>query len=289
MMDTLVWIDSNGDEWEWPYQPSGIEGRGAPPSVIDADPWAGDGAIYLSHRYGVREIFIPLTLGIPICGGAVVDEATLRSNAQDWTRAIAGSRGGGTLRIESLAGGSREIACVYAGGMEWVERSTRRFMMGVALRAFDPFWTDVEDSSLSWTTGETTAFFPLPRTTTFIPISPGVILADETINNTGDDTAWPIWTLTGPTYGQVEMTNVTTEEVLSGDFDLGPGETLTIDTRPGKKSVTHSDGTNQFSRLDPGSVLWGFPRGLSDITVHLASADTATELSAVYRRRWLTA
>ena len=291
VLDTITWIDENDVEWPWPYQAQGVEGRGAPPSVIESDAWTGDGAVFRSMRYGPREIFIPLTLGLNNCGGSPADEAALRQLARDWVRAIAGSRSGGTLRVATLAGDSREIRCHYSGGMEWVESSTRRFPMGVSLVALDPFWTDIEDSTLSWTSSGSTSFFTIPsaETGSFIPLVNSFVIADEVINNTGDDTSWPIWTITGPTYGQVTMTNVTTGETLSGFFLIDSGETVTIDTRPGYKSVLHSDGTNLFGSLDPGSILFGFQRGLNDLTVELASAEPTTELAASYRRRWLSA
>lgn len=68
--------------------------------------------------------------------------------------------------------------------------------------------------------------------------------AQVVVDNTGDDTAFPIWTIIGP--GQIpRLRNVTTASELQLDHVLLEGETIIIDSR----ETAHTCGSNRSSGL----------------------------------------
>src|SRR5690606_22635785 len=137
----------------------------------------------------------------------------------------------------------------------------------VMFRAYDPFWTDGTQTVLEFTTGELPSFFPMFP----IRLSSSEIFFSGNVENFGDIEAWPVWQFQSPGTGIV-VRNMTTGKKLELNVTLSPGESVTVDTRPGHKAVTKNDGTSLFNSLTNGSSFWPLLRGNNQIQVEMTDA-----------------
>lgn len=150
----------------------------------------------------------------------------------------------------------------------------------VEMFASDRWWYDASDTALSFALGSSPAtFFPLFP----LRLSSSQVLASTTVNNGGDTVAWPVWTVTGPGSG-LTIRNLTTGQQLTVAAALTAGEVLTVDTRPGAKSVIKGTATNLFGSLT-GS-LFPLAKGSNTIEISLVGATAASSVGLRYRRRW---
>src|SRR5690606_41456179 len=65
---------------------------------------------------------------------------------------------------------------------------------------------------------------------------------------------------------------------LEFEATLAEGEQIVIDTRPRRKTVRDGDGTNRFSSLSVGSVLWPLVPGPNVVDVLLTGLGDASRL-----------
>lgn len=107
------------------------------------------------------------------------------------------------------------------------------------------------------------------------------------ITNTGDVTAWPTFTITGPVTGPV-IRNATTDQALVFDqeFTVAAGQTLTITTAPGFRDVLW---VGQPARSRMTSASWfGLRRGATTIAFDSTGAYSSGALLTVsWRTPWL--
>lgn len=283
-LDEIVWISPDGTWWHWPMnQPAGIEGRGLPPVIIDEQDVLGDGASQGTPRFGVREIHIPFHYAST--------QTLVRRKIRAWAAALAADRRLGTILVRTMLNDERQISCRYASGFEMVEANNRWVTAGITFRCPEPFWEDATPIIETWSpTTETKKFFPIPNPTTgsFITLSQGNLITEVTVNNSGDMEAWPVWRITGPGSGQVKLEHVESGQIIEFSRSLGPGETITIDTRPGVKTVMADDGSNEFRSLS-SSQLFSLPPGDNTLRFSIGGAETDTTVELSYRRQWLTA
>lgn len=283
-MDAIEWIDPTGRHWPWPMgQPAGVEGRGIPPIQLDEQAIIGDGVSQGTPTFGAREIHIPFK---------VLDQSQeVRRQIRAWARALAADRREGTLLVRSVLNDERQISCRYGGGFTFVENLNVYATAAVTFRAAQPFWEDATETIEQWAAvTETTNFFPIPNpgTGSFITVSQGNVITSAVINNGGDMQAWPIWEITGPGSGIIRLFNADTGETIAFSRSLMPGETITIDTRPGKKTVRAADGSNEFSSLGM-SQLFALAPGETNVQISVGGAEVGTTIRLRYRRQWLTA
>jgi hypothetical protein len=285
----LSFVDTDGTVW--PFAPDlgtteldGALNLLAPPWSISEDTVASrDGALVRGVRAGVREVTIPLLFQRDT-------EPLLRAAMRSWVRRVNPANGFGALRIFYADGTGRELSQVlYSTGLQGNKGSDvyGRWWQKAALvfRAYDPYWQDITDTALTVAGGTQTPFFPLLP----LHLSIGGIGTAKVIDNDGDADAWPVWTLTGPGTG-LTIANGTTGKTLSApSLSWASGHSITIDTRPGAKSVTLDDGTNLFANLDAASELWPLVPGAQAITVTVGGSSSSTVVTLRYRRRWLTA
>jgi phage-related protein len=97
--------------------------------------------------------------------------------------------------------------------------------------------------------------------------------------------AWPLWTIVGPAVNPT-LTNNTTGKSIALTISLTVGQSLTIDTRPGFKTITRENGSNQFSAASPASSLWSLARGLNTITLSVTGSSGASQLQLQYKQRY---
>lgn len=237
------------------------------------------GARLLSIVTNPREVAIPVEyLGTSPTG--------LRALLRSWAYWLNPLRGDGVLRVTAPDSAVRELRCRYAGGLELAEgiETMGHWQRAVLVfRAVDPFWYDQTDTITQYSTGTAATFFP------FFPmqLSSSTIFGDVTVNNTGDVDAWPVWLVTGPGSGLV-LRNDTTGMLIDLPITLAGGESVTIDTTPGAKSVTKNDGTNMFASMTALSSLWPLIIGNNAVRIELSGATAASRVQLAYRRRFLT-
>jgi hypothetical protein len=282
MAETTVWIDADGGsttldvEWD-------TSGRFMPPIAFEDHGVPGQPGLRLdSVRHRDREFVLPIWLDAS-------SESALRTAMRDLVAKMDPTRGDGKIRVTSPTGDQREITCRVASGLELSERlgstsgpTVQRAV--VVFRAHDPYWTDTSDIIDTYTTGQPATFFPLFP----LRLTSSEIFAAATVNNDGDVEAWPRWQITGPG-SAFALRNLTTGKLLQLTTGLGGGETATIDTRPGAKTVVKNDGTNLFPDLSSDTSLWPLARGSNSIQVEMPGATSASEVRLTWRRRYLSA
>lgn len=275
-VETITWIDPDGGTFQLSDM-RGITGRGLPPSsfndmVVPLQP----GSMFRSVRDEARQVVVPIVI-----------EGTSTIDYREQLRALAASlhpsESPGTLRVATVDGQTRDLACWYLDGFGWIEEYPTWAIPSLAFRAADPYWYDANDTQADFTPDTPAPFFP------FFPLrlSSAEIFASVSIDNPGEVDVWPVWTITGPG-SLVTLINHTTDKTLSLQADLEDGETVTIDTRRGQKSVVKDDGSNLFGQLVTGSVMWPLPPGPSTVDILLTDAEAESEASVRFRAGYLS-
>jgi hypothetical protein len=65
---------------------------------------------------------------------------------------------------------------------------------------------------------------------------------------------------------------------------IGDGQTVTIDSRPGRQSVIRSDGVSLFSSLGSDPALFPLVDGVNTVTAVLTNAGPASRIAGVADR-----
>lgn len=278
-----VLIDPSGGVWPLDVDLP-IDGRWAPP-VTHREEETYDGTQVVGVRHGPREVAFPLTID----GGG--DPQTFQETMRAFVDAVDPTVGTSRLRWPAPDGSVRELECLYARGLEateTVDNGATTFTWTrqvVVFRAADPFWRDVEATSITVRRGAgLPEFFPFPP----LELTAGDVFASPTVDNDGSVEAWPVWTVHGAT-SAVTIANLTTGRILEVVTPLADGETLTIDSRPGVKTVRGGDGANRFGALSAASSLWSLVRGENRLSVDLTDASDDAYVTAEWVRRWRTA
>lgn len=235
------------------------------------------GSRFNEIRTNPRETVIPL--GIQANSEAATIEA-LRLLLQT----LNPLKGIGKLTSVDATGSSRELRCIYAGGLEEEQSGWLYWKKGLlVVRAFDPYWYDIIDTinNFSTSVGTVATFFP------FFPLklTASEVFNQVSVNNLGDAPTWPVWRITGPGVN-LRLINLTTGRSLTFNYTISAGEVVTIDTNPGAKSVVNNNGSNLFSLLDGTSDLWQVVLGGNDISIEMAGASLASLVSLTYRKRY---
>ncbi|MFC4645356.1 MULTISPECIES: phage tail domain-containing protein [Streptomyces] len=233
-----------------------------------------DGSIYRSARASAREVVIPVYL-------YGIDRTTVNQIKRKLFQNLNPKRGYCLLRFTEGDNRSRILQAYYKGGMEGSESTdTAGFTWakyGLSFTCMDPWFYPDRPESVRWDFGSgepllstSQAFFPMR-------ISAGVMGTGSglTISNPGDIEAWPTWQLHGPIknftltspYGQTVKASAPAD-----GSDLVPtGRVLTIDTRPGHKTVKDDLDANYWSRLDTAPEFWSIDPGESTASVSVVT------------------
>lgn len=190
------------------------------------------------------------------------------------------------FRVNRDDGTSREIECVYAGGLEGNDSLGRRdahHRLNLIGHAADAYWSDIADTVVTFTSGA-----GLPSWFPYYPyyLSPSTVLAELAVDNTGHLEAWPIWTITGPGSGPI-ITNMDTGELFTFGATLAAGETITVDTRPRRKTAVRTGGTEVSGLMSSTSTYWPLAKGVNTVRVVLSSVGSGSSVALNYRRRWI--
>lgn len=288
--DTLAFVAPDGTVTPLTGQPDldvhwalGVTGRFMPPITRVEDQVYGQaGGRLRAVRVGARDVNLPLT----VIG---VDELAVRGKLRSLIRLLNPQRGDGRLRVTAADGTVRELTCRYSEGMEGRESrsdSGQVFQRTVlVLRAADPYWYDVEQQSQTYTAGQAGMFFASPFFG--LRLSSESVFGSQVVTNDGDVETWPVWTIHGPCTS-ITLSNDTTGETINLPIALTAEQTVTVDTRPFRKTVRRDDGTNLYGSLSVMSSLWSLPLGDSTVTISLPGATVDSYVTLNYARRWLT-
>lgn len=295
------WTGANGDEVHLTDCPGGIDwtdgrsGEDMPPFTVTEDAMPeGDQptALIRGVRAAPRIMTLPLLVHAP-------SNAGFRARQQRLIRAFNPIPGDGRLRYLQPDGTTRVLTARYDSGAEGSDIRDRTGLWwrlwAVQLRAVDPYWSSLAAESLSFgAAGEGAGFFPLLP----VRLASSAVLGETTATLAGDVRTWGVWTITGPADGLTTLANRTTgREVklnLTGDYELGEGETVVVDMHPSRASVTaytvaEPDGVNWFGARVGVPQMWWLEPGANDITLSVTGATGATALRFDYTPRWLAA
>lgn len=233
-------------------------------------------------QHGLAEVALPIVFW-------PASATALRTLLRAWARLLDPVRGDGALRVTAPGGDQRELVCRYSEGLERLVEDDVSDFYGHArcvlhFIAEQPYWQDVSDTVASWSVTTAATFFPIFP----LRLSASEVFADVTVTNDGDVIAWPVWTVTGPGSSLI-LRNLTSGELLSLPTTLAAGETVTIDTRPGHKTVTLQDGSNLFGSLSSDSTLWSLAVGVNAVRIEISATTPASLVALNWRRRWLSA
>lgn len=105
------------------------------------------------------------------------------------------------------------------------------------------------------------------------------------ISNPGDVPSYPVWQLTGP-FTSITATNSTTGKSWTIGYTAGSGDTLTLDTTPGRTSLVNVSGVNQWDKLITGYQLWPVVGGTNTLAVSVNGATSASQARLTYTPRY---
>lgn len=184
-------------------------------------------------------------------------------------------------------GDSRTISVLYTDGMEGDESrdaAGARWCTGViTFAAPSPYWYGGEVTH-QWAIAVDASYFP------FLPLTVGdsQVLGTVTVNNRGDDDAFPVWTITGPATS-VTLTNATTGQTLVLTRTITSTDTIVIDTRERRQTALLNGVTNLWPNLSTASTLWPLEPDINDLTLTVDGATADTRVRMTYQPRYLAA
>lgn len=287
-MPTMAFTDPAGSvthfsDWDngWVLQP-GAKGLDMPAYQFSQDESPGiDGYAIRQVRAGGKEI------ALPIAFWADDSRAAYLTRRRTLIRSLNPKRGTGALTVTQADGTARTIGARYSAGLEGDESrdaAGARWCMGVLTFACpSPFWLGTEITT-EWRAAVAGTFFPI------LPLVVGnsQVLGSVTVDNDGDDTAFPVWTVTGPATS-LSLTNVTTGEVLVLTHTITVGDTIVIDTRERQQTALLNGATNLWGGLSDASAMWALEPGLNDLTLTVSGSTSNTRVRMTYQPRYLAA
>lgn len=205
------------------------------------------------------------------------------------TKAMNPLLGEGKLRVTSNDGVVRFLECRYVAGLEGMDsagKANEEWMMStISFRALNPFWQGVLVEDAYVVGGSTGEFFKNP----FFPmvLTSSAVIDQPLVNNAGDVRAWPVFTITGPGENIALLNETTGKMILLYGLILDTGETLIIDTRPGYKSLTMSNGENAWETFTDESELWSLEPGDNQLSIQVNAADGNTEIAMSFTPQYL--
>nr|WP_245691102.1 phage tail domain-containing protein [Sinosporangium album] len=246
-----------------------------------------DGAHLAQTRVSPREVFIPVFIEGGTRAEAVARRRTLVSALNP-----AGVNTG-RLTVNETGQEGRYIDLVYMDGAEGDEGqdAAGNYWCNYGLRflALDPFFyssTAVTHLFRSDAAGRT-PFFSMP----FLGLHLNRDLAfngNIIVSTVGEVDTWPVWVLDGPLSG-VTFKSVTLNREFTFTYQLGAGQRVTIDTRPGRKSVIGPLGVNLWEHIGSNPQFWAIGPSENQIQLAVAGMTADTLITLEYRPRYLGA
>lgn len=257
---------------------NGVRGLEMPPVTIVSD------EVPMQPGARIRAVKVqPRTVDLPIHVRGTTPQS-LQTQLRTLRAAMDPTRGQGRLRVTPPDGVARELFCYYQAGWQGEIDGTHYGTVWqdilVSLYACDPYFYAADAQKRDYRVGGAgLTFLTTSVGDKFLPLQliGSTVLSTESITNMGDVAAWPIWTITGP------GTMITLTNILPGGTSrllevvptpaLTAGQVLTIDTRPGRKTIVGPGGVNMFGDLNVHSVIWSLDPGVNTVRVSVAGSD----------------
>jgi phage-related protein len=270
-------------DWEngWLLQP-GAKGLDMPQYAFTTDESPGvDGYVLRDVRAQGKEIILPLAFW------ANDSRQAYLTRRRSFIKSLNPKRGVGTLTLTQPDGATRSIGAYYTGGLEGdesLDAAGERWCINViTFGAPSPYWIG----------DQVTATFKAASSGTFLPFLPltvgdSQVLGAITVDNDGDDDAYPIWTITGPATA-IHLANSTTGQTLDLTRTITGADTIVIDTRERLQTALLNGVTNCWPDLSSASDLWPLVEGVNSLSLTVAGSTSATSVQLTYQPRYLAA
>lgn len=286
----LTYVDPDGQEWALTDRSAGVVATGCagisgPPVSATSSPLPGGGSLPRSYKAASRNITLGLYVGMPTQD----DYLTLSDR---WARAIWNERLGepapGLFVLARPDGSARQIqvSCIDGGDQSDADPSKSGLTWSTYALTFtadDPMWSDASPIELTFGTSTAPGVPAMPP----IRLAPATLLGANSVDNSGDADAYPVWTIYGP--GQPTITNNTTGRSFGLGVTLATGEVVTVDTRPTMQSAVDQVGNDRWNDLLKSSPrdLWSLVPGTNDINLSMSGSGAGSQITLSYTRRWL--
>ncbi|HEX5595922.1 MAG TPA: hypothetical protein VFX61_07900 [Micromonosporaceae bacterium] len=285
-MPEVVWTDPRGkvtklSDWEngWLLQP-GAKGLDMPQYAYTTDESPGiDGYELRDVRAQGKEIILPIAFW------ANDSRQAYKQRRRAFIKSLNPKRGVGTLTLIEPDGATRSIGAYYTNGLEGDESldaaGERWCINAISFGVPSPYWIGSE-VGIDFKTSSGGTFFPV------LPLRVGnsQVLGSVTIDNDGDDDAYPVWTIKGPATS-ITLINNTTGLKLVLTRTIGAADTIVIDTRERRQTALLNGVTNLWPDLSNDSDLWPLTEGLNACNLTVAGSTGATSVRLTYQPRYL--
>lgn len=233
---------------------------------------AGDGARLRGTRRLQRELVIPIS-----AFGAS------RAEVEVLLRQIAGTiREPFKVYMDYADGRSYWIEAVYEAGAsgQYGANPERRADLPIVLKCPDPYWTSVQFQTLTVKPALGNPFLPELAE---LQVGSSVAQGQVTVNNVGDVSSRPTWTITGP--GTALSMTIGGRGLVLPTYTLTAGTIVTVKYEDGGWTIKNQLGANLYTQLGPAPWFLEFPPGTSVVDISMTDATSATKIEAIYPER----
>jgi hypothetical protein len=277
---TISLVGSNGDTIELADNgdfvlATGVTGFGIPATSVRIDDSAGDGGRWRHTKRGVRDLDLPIV----VLGSSRADvETKLRRLA----RLLQTTNGATKLVANYTDGSSLFLEAHYVGGAEtqFGSDATSYFCRWVIqMQAPQPYWESLTAQTFTVGSGSTGRGL-LPELTK-LRVSSSQTLGVVEVQNNGDVSIYPRWTIRGPIANLV----ITNGKLAFGfTAPIPAGKTYTVDTATSE--VFDETDANIYSLLAAAPKLFPLEPGASTIQVNGTDASPDTRIQCYYSPRY---
>ena len=187
--------------------------------------------------------------------------------------------------------GGLEISGYAVEGLDFPgsEREGLTQTVPIVLHCSDPFWQDIESSSVTFSAGGGSDTFEVPTVVPF-KVGASTMLVSQLVDYVGDADAYPIIKIFGPVT-DLNISQVASKTTMKLDFagtTIAAGDWYEIDLRYGVKTIKDSNGVNKISTLSANSNLATF-RLFAGASNYIAMTGTGITSSTMAQLTWKNA
>ena len=298
---SVTWTGWDGSTWELLCRSPHVHGSGVAlarrvrglhfPQVEEftSESPAVDGATPNGYRVAPREVFLAVRVWHDESSQAWIEHD--RRFWRSMLPALPGVRGPGRLTVTTPNGDARWIDLwpQHSGDHEYDVDPSRKgwATYGCLFTAYRPFWTSAPLPAKTFQQGGSTGFYGGQvggKGAPFV-IGGSSALGGSTVDNIGDEPAWPVWRLTGP-FTQVRIG--VAGQVSTLVMDVPDGETIIVDTDPLAQAITDTTGAARYPTELSGEPFASIPPGRDVPLTAEVSGKGRIELSLqpLYHRPW---
>jgi hypothetical protein len=276
-IDLYSWLNTGDVDGSGFEALAGITGFGMPKRSNRWFEGAGDGATHRGARVLPRDIDLPL-----IVQGT--DRADLLRNLSLLSTILKTRNGPARLSVGLPGGEMWYEDVVLDGGGDWARRGAesdnKTFVRTIlTLRAGDPFWTRATPEN--FTVIQDNSGRGLLPDLAKMELSSAGAFGNKEVFNSGDDDAWPVWTMNGP-FTSWTFTGAD-GEILTWTGAIALGEGLLVDSKNG--TVYDFSGVNRYDGFGDSPRFWSISPGYSYVTVSAIGVDVNSKIFAEWRPR----